>query len=288
MNNPIGPDNYIRNFQSEVPNIPTTYGAKQNLYNYNLTHTNNKINTLDALPTSNKLSPLQVPNSLPSTPNMNSYRSTPEISNTVSNNLLDQLTPGDKMAMGVTALSMIPKAISAFNPVQKEPYHLIDTPITLQQMDPSQALMNNNNMYNSQMYNMNNVASNINTANALKANAYATKMNQDANILADYENRNKGMVAQYQDRLANRQAQNNQSIMTTDDLNARNQATQRNRQMGLYNDIAGAGQSLGNAMNQRETDKIALENMKAMAPDVFNNYMSSLPFLSSLMKSKIK
>lgn len=201
-------------------------------------------------------------------------------SDTESKGLFGNMTTGDKMQLAGGALSMGLKAINAFKKPQVEPYRTVDTPLTLQQLDPTNALYNSNAQYNTQRADYSNRANSINSQNALSANMYAQKLNADNQIISNYENQNKSLVGNYQDRLAQRQAMNNQSMMQTDDLNSRNTANARNMQGGFYNDIAGLGNYLGEGQNQKLKMKMIMQALKTMSPDVQSNYLKSNPELA--------
>lgn len=195
------------------------------------------------------------------------------------------LTTGDTIQLAAGLTSMGLKAMNAFKKSQKEPYRTINSPITLQQLDPTNALLNSQNEYNSFRNDLQNRATSINTASTLAANAYAQKLNADNQIISNFQNQNKGLVNQYQQALANREAMNNQSMMQTDDLNSRNEANTRNMQNAFYNDIAGLGSFLGTNFNERLRAKMVMDSLKTMTPDVLENYLKNNPQISKYLQN---
>jgi hypothetical protein len=191
------------------------------------------------------------------------------------------LSDGDKISMYGGIASMIPKAIEAFDKVQVEPYRLQNTPITQQQLDPTQALYNSNKEYRDMLYNVNENSGTVAGANAMRQAAFSSKLGADNNIISDYSEKNKGLMTQYEERLAQRQGANNQSMNQTDDLNSRNRGVAQQMRMGFYNDIAGMAKFLGTAKNQRQRDEMMIRLRTKLSPEIWANMLKDDPELAS-------
>jgi hypothetical protein len=147
----------------------------------------------------------------------------------------------------------------------------------MNQMDPTAALMNNQRSYESALYGLNNQTGTFNQRQALASNLFANKLQANTGVMNQYAEQNAGLANQYQDRLSQRNAQNNQTAYMADNLNAQNRGAKFNAVQGLFGDIATIGGQAAGMMNSRLSNNVAMQSIKTMAPDVFENYMKDMP-----------
>lgn len=195
----------------------------------------------------------------------------PTSESTTNGNLYPKgLTNGDYVNLLSGVIGNLPLAKAAFSKADKEPYRTIDTPLTMNLLDPTNALSRNQDNFGAAMYNTNERTSNQAMSNSLIQNLFANKMRADNDVIADYRNRNQGIKTNYEDRIANRQAMNNQSMLQTDQINAQNRAVKLQAQQALGMAAGNIGSTVGASMNQRLMENIALSAQAKKTPDVMN------------------
>jgi hypothetical protein len=197
------------------------------------------------------------------------------------------LSDGDKISLYGNLAGMVPKAIEAFGKTQVEPYRLQNTPITQQQMDPTNALYNSSKEYRDMLYNVNDTSGTLAGANSMRQAAFASKLGADNSIISQYDEKNKGLQTQYEERLAQRQGANNASMMQTDDLNSRNRGASQQMRMGVYSDIQGMAQFLGNTKNQRAKDEMMVKLRAKLSPEIMAKLAKDDPTLYEYLHGEV-
>jgi uncharacterized protein YgiM (DUF1202 family) len=117
--------------------------------------------------------------------------------------------------------------------------------------------------------------------------AFASKLGADNSIISQYDEKNKGLQTQYEERLAQRQGANNASMMQTDDLNSRNRGTSQQMRMGVYSDIQGMAQFLGNTKNQRAKDEMMVKLRAKLSPEIMAKLAKDDPTLYEYLHGEV-
>lgn len=197
-------------------------------------------------------------------------------SNAGNGNMWSNMTDGEKLGLGSSALSVALKATDAFGKVQKEPYRYNNAPISLNALDPTAVLNNNQVSYESALNDLNNNSTTGANRQAVAANLFNNKLRANNDVLTKYGEQNSNLATQYEQRLAQRSSENNQMAYQTDDMNSRNKGAAQQMRGGVYGDLATLGLNQANVMNNRLSQNAQLEALKMMAPDVYQNYMKNV------------
>lgn len=192
------------------------------------------------------------------------------------NNPFNQMTLGEKIGLGSSALSVALKGIESFQPLQKEPYRYNNAGISLNQLDPTAVLNQNQASYTASLNDINNQSTTGSNRQAMLSSLYSNKMKSDSDIMGKYNELNSNNATQYEQRLAQRNAENNAMSYQVDDLNSRNKGARENMRMGLYGDLAMMGMNTSNVINNRMSQQATLAALKKMAPDVYQNLMKTM------------
>lgn len=194
----------------------------------------------------------------------------------VKSNMWTDMTMGEKVGLGSSALSVALKATDAFGKVQKEPYRYNNAAISLNQLDPTAILNNNQASYQSALNDLNNNSSTGGNRAAIAANLFNNKLRANNDVMTKYGEQNSNLATQYEQRLAQRNSENNAMAYQVDDLNSRNKGAAQNMRQGVYGDLATLGLNQANVLNNRLSQNATLEMLKQMAPDVYKNYMANV------------
>ena len=145
----------------------------------------------------------------------------------------------------------------------KQPYRVSGSPISLQQMDPSSARLQN-------QYALNKARTDISespTASSYMAgvqNVYGNLSRADAQISSAYDNANREARLEYENRLAARDAQNIQSRFITDQIRQQDEAAYFNQ---LYDILTSVG-NIGKAKASKKSNEEAVQNLISAFPDI--------------------
>lgn len=192
------------------------------------------------------------------------------------NGFFGSMTTGEKVGLGADALSVGLKAIESFQPVQKEQYRYNNAPISLNALDPSYAINNNQGSYNAALNDMNNNSSTGSNRAAQASALFSNRLKADNDVLSKYGEQNSNIANNYEQRLGQRNSENNAMAYQVDDLNSRNRGAAENMRMGVYGDLATMGLNTSNVINNRMTEQATLAALKKMAPDVYQNLMKTM------------
>lgn len=192
------------------------------------------------------------------------------------NNPFNQMTLGEKIGLGSSALSVALKGIESFQPLQKEPYRYNNAGISLNQLDPTAVLNQNQASYTASLNDINNQSTTGSNRQAILSSLYSNKMKSDSDIMGKYNELNSNNATQYEQRLAQRNAENNAMSYQVDDLNSRNKGARENMRMGFYNDLSVLGMNNATVLNNRMSQQATLAALKKMAPDVYENLMKTM------------
>jgi len=193
-------------------------------------------------------------------------------------NMWSDMTMGEKVGMGSAALSVALKATDAFGKVQKEPYRYNNAAISLNQLDPTAVLNNNQASYQSALNDLNNNSSTGANRQAIAANLFNNKLRANNDVMTKYGEANSNLATQYEQRLAQRNSENNQMSYQVDDMNSRNKGAAQQMRSGVYSDLSTLGLDQANILNNRMSQQATLEALKKMAPDVYARLMENIKF----------
>jgi len=193
-----------------------------------------------------------------------------------SSNMWSDMTMGEKVGLGTSALSVALKATDSFGKIQKEPYRYNNAAISLNQLDPTAILNNNQQSYQSALNDLNNNSSTGSNRAAIAANLFNNKLRANNDVMTKYGEQNSNLATQYEQRLAQRNSENNNMAYQVDDLNSKNRGAAQQMRQGVYGDLATLGLNQANVLNNRLSQNATLEALKMMAPAVYENYMKNI------------
>ena len=171
-------------------------------------------------------------------------------------------TTGDYMQM----LGSLGTTIPYLDGAEKEKAYTDNSTITKQSFDANPQLYQNNRNYQNAINNVDTGSGSL--RRAIQNQLYATKLNQDNQVVEQYQNLNNQATTQYQDRVSNQQRYNNRQITYTNDINAQNRAQQ---DAGIATGFANLS-DFGKALNSKEIDNRQLKLLKILYPDGFKSY----------------
>lgn len=159
----------------------------------------------------------------------------------------------------------------ALGPSEVEPTRQLNAPITQQNYDSSVPLYNSNRQYQTAL---NSYSGSLNTRRAVAANLLSTKLAEDNNIIAKYQDMNNTAKIQYQDRLAQRQGQNIALQQYSADVNSRNRAAKQNM---IDSALTGIG-NFGQALNQKVVANDTMRIFSKLYPQTYKGIEDALSY----------
>lgn len=192
----------------------------------------------------------------------------PFFPNTGSNStkgINSNFTPGDYMqmiAMGSRFLNIGSSEVDRPN--------LDTTNISKNSYDVNPVLQQNNRNYQNALNNTNAISPNL--RRALANQMYATKLQQDSNVMDQYQQMNNQANVDYENRLSNQNRFNAQQTSYTQDINARNRGALRNARQTAYDQIGVAGMML----NDKKQASSYIQALKIRYPDISENILKDI------------
>ncbi len=194
----------------------------------------------------------QNPNATPTDPRNNQYE-TP-------------ITWGDAL-QGVEVAS---KFMGLIGGPEKENVNLDNTNLTRQSFDVNPQLYQSQRNLSNQVNSLD--TSNINLRRALFNQAYAGKMNNDSQVLSNYQNMNNSANIQYEDRVSNQRRYNVGQQNYTNDINARNRGAFNTLKDNAFTSLGNFGEGLNQKVYANDTVRLYEE----MYPQVAKRITSAL------------
>jgi hypothetical protein len=99
---------------------------------------------------------------------------------------------------------------------------------------------------------------------------YASKLDQDSDILTKYNQMNQSARSQYEARTADQRRYNITQTVGTNDINARNRAAYKEAVDVALNSVG----NLGKGLNEKRTAYDSLAVLQKMYPDVYARIMA--------------
>lgn len=228
---------------------------------------------MNPIPTKNLLSSVTSQTAKPPKPDFLKPSITPSTSKPKNPNAFttgDWIQTGGLAAQGLMAL---------LNKPQKQQLYQNTAPISQASFDPSRALMENQYAANAARANIGNTYSSAG-AQAGYQNLAANQMKQNATTITQYDTMNEEARVNYEQRLGQRQSENNQLRLQTDDINMANKANRRNE---IRNFIE-SGVNFGKGLSDRSTNLKAAKYIAGSDPQMYKYVQAGLSEQEALLK----
>lgn len=154
---------------------------------------------------------------------------------------------------------------------EKEATQYNAAPITQPVYDPTNALYQNQRSFSTARSALSNTPS-INTSRALSSSLYAQNLNQQNNILSQYERMNTEAKQGYEERLRSRRGENIRYALMANEANARNRGAYMNATQNAFDTLS----TLGQNFNQKAQSDVALSMFRETYKDVFDRVARTL------------
>lgn len=146
---------------------------------------------------------------------------------------------------------------------EKENVNLDNTNLTKQSFDVNPQLYQSQRNLSNQVNSLD--TSNINLRRALYNQAYAGKMNNDSQVLSNYQNMNNSANIQYEDRVSNQRRYNVGQQNYTNDINARNRGAYDTLRDNAFTSLGNFGEGLNQKVYANDTIRLYEEMFPQVA-----------------------
>lgn len=185
---------------------------------------------------------------------------------TNTGNNTNGFTTGDYLQMGSALASFAPLLEGA----KRETPYMDNTQITKNGYDVRPQLYQSNRSYRNAVNSID--TQSPNTRRALQNALLSQKLNNDNQVIEQYQNMNNQANTEYENRLSNQRRYNIGQQTYTDDLNTRNQAAWNTSLDNAFRSVA----NFGSALNQRQEGKDVMALYKETYSDVYDRIMNAL------------
>lgn len=185
---------------------------------------------------------------------------------TNTGNNTNGFTTGDYLQMGSALASFAPLLEG---PKRETPY-MDNTQITKNAYDVQPQLYQSNRSYRNAVNSID--TQSPNTRRALQNALLSQKLNNDNQVIEQYQNMNNQANTEYENRLSNQRRYNIGQQTYTDDLNTRNQAAWNTSLDNAFRSVA----NFGSALNQRQEGRDVMALYKETYSDVYDRIMNAL------------
>lgn len=228
----------------------------------------NRVNP--SIPSGDEINPLDlvdIRSNNPSTPqsmlnnNLNRVSSQANTQNAAGGQTNEELTArsleaNSPLGMALQMAALGGQGAMLLGGVDRQPLRLANSPINVQQFDPTQSLAAQDNAYSA----LRQQARNTTSRSSMMSNLQNMASNQargQASIVDRYNQMNKQAQTQFEQRKAQREAQNLQRRYAVDQMRAQDEAAYRGGVNAFLGSISNLGQSkVSQAENRRSTDMI--------------------------------